>query len=204
MEFKIENESLEILNSKLSSIGKIYDKYNIDSLILKNEDELKKFYNLLSNKIKINNMKLLYRESIDGFGLINVKNKINKKSKILFLYLTGNKRIFGAFINEKIDIRDNNCYLKDENAFVFSLNNNKIYNNLIPEYAIRFYESNIMSILIGNTSKSNGFYFINGEKIITDEGLLNNPKVYDFQKNCELTEGDNNFIELEIFEIFSI
>ena len=83
------------------------------------------------------------------------------------------------------------------------MNNNKIYNNLIPEYAIRFYESNIMSILIGNTSKSNGFYFINGEKIITDEGLLNNPKVYDFQKNCELTEGDNKFLELEIFETFS-
>ena len=30
---------------------------------------------------------------------------------------------------------------------------------------------------------------------------MNNPKIYDFQKNCELTEGINKFTELEIFEI---
>ena len=80
---------------------------------------------------------------------------------------------------------------------------NTVYKNLIPEYAIRFYESNNLSILIGNTGKSNGFFFINGDNVITDGGLLNNPKIYDFQNNCELTEGNNQFIELEIFEIFS-
>ena len=36
-----------------------------------------KFYELLSNKIKINNMKLLYRISKEGRGLGNLKNKIN-------------------------------------------------------------------------------------------------------------------------------
>ena len=39
--------------------------------------------------------------------------------------------------------------------------------------------------------------------IINDEGLLNNPKIYDFQKKNELTEGNNKFNELEIFEIYS-
>ena len=45
----------------------------------------------------------------------------------------------------------------------------------------------------------NGFYFNSGN--IYDGGLLNNPKVYDFQKNNELTEGFYKFTELEIFEI---
>ena len=37
--------------------------------------------------------------------------------------------------------------------------------------------------------------------ILYDQGLLNTPKVYDFQKNNELTEGDSKFIELEVFEV---
>ena len=80
---------------------------------------------------------------------------------------------------------------------MFSLNNNKIYKILIPEYAIRFYESN--PILIGNTKNSNGFWIYSGK--FNCPNLLNTPKVYDFQDKNELTEGLNNFMELEIFEM---
>ena len=141
-------------------------------------------------------MKLLYRSSRDGLKLNDLKNKINNKSNLIFLFLTGNTRIFGSFFKVEIEV-NHNTYQKDENAFVFSLNNNKIYKILIPENAIRFYEGN--PILIGNTAKSNGFYFNSGT--IYDQELLNNPKIYDFQKNSELTEGSNKFIEFEIFEI---
>ena len=58
--------------------------------------------------------------------------------------------------------------------------------------------------MIGNSKSSNGFFFGQEEGIINDEGLLNNPKIYDFQKKNELTERDNKFNELEIFEIYSI
>ena len=82
---------------------------------------------------------------------------------------------------------------------MFSLNNNKIYKILIPEYAIRFHSD--CPILIGNTDNKNGFLFWKGNFMCTD--LLKTPKIYDFQKNNELTEGKNNFSELEIFEINS-
>ena len=91
-------------------------------------------------------------------------------------------------------------FYKDENAFVLSLNNNKIYKVLKQEFAIRFVNE-INPILIGNNSYSNGFYFNDSGKEIYDGGLLNNPKVYDFEKNYELTEKSNKFNELEIFEI---
>ena len=53
--------------------------------------------------------------------------------------------------------------------------------------------------MIGNNDNSNGFWMYEGK--VYDKGLLKNPKVYDFQKNNELTEGLDNFKELEIFEI---
>ena len=129
-------------------------------------------------------------------GLNNLKDKINNKSNLIFLIQSGDNRIFGSFIKTKIEVKHDN-YIKDEDAFAFSLNNNKIYKILIPKQAIRFYEGNPLKV--GNTGNSNGFYISNGT--VYDSGLLNNPRIYDFQKNGELTEGANKFIELEVFEI---
>ena len=140
-------------------------------------------------------MNLLYRASRDGLNLSNLRDRINNKSNLIFLFLTGNTRIFGSFISAKIEV-EHQKYIKDENAFVFCLNNNKIYKILIPEYAIYFYEG--YPLLIGNNWNGNGFW-INSS--IFDEHLLTYPIIYDFQKNNELTEGKNEFNELEIFEI---
>ena len=140
-------------------------------------------------------MKLLYRSSRDGLGLNDLRNKINNKSNLIFLILTGNTRIFGAFIKSKIEVK-HETYTKDKDAFVFSLNNNKIYKVLIPENAIYFV--NDYPILIGNSWNGNGFW-INSQKVA--EYLLTKPKIYDFQKDNELTEGKSNFNEFEVFEI---
>ena len=81
---------------------------------------------------------------------------------------------------------------------MFSLNNNKIYKILKPEFAIRFSKQDY-PISIGNNENNNGFYF-SGNKI-NDEGLLIEPKIYDFEKENELTEGKNKLNEFEIYEI---
>ena len=145
-------------------------------------------------------MNLLYRSSRDGFNYLSIVNKINNKSNLIFLYLTGNDRIFGAYIKtklENINLNGNQKTYKDENAFAFSLNNNKIYKILAPEYAIRI--DNTYYILIGNNSNWNGFYYY--QNIIYDKELIKVKKIYDFEKNYELTEGSGNLTELEIFEI---
>ncbi len=114
---------------------------------------------------------------------------------MIFLILSGNTRIFGTFIKSKIEVK-HDAYVKDENAFVFSLNNNKIYKILIPEYAMKF--SKEYTIIIGNNEKNNGLS-IYSRKI--HDNLLKEPKIYDFQKSNELTEGLNELQEFEIFEI---
>ena len=196
IEFNLENEYIDNYIKEIKSLGKIYDRNNIDSLILKNKNDINKFYNLFSNKIKINNIKLIYSSNKDGLELNSLKNKINNKSKLIFLFLCENNRIFGAFIKAKIEVK-HDAYIYDKDAFVFSLNNNKIYNILIPEYALRFY--NDYPVIIGNNAQSNGFWLNEGN--INDGGLLDNPKIYDFQKNNEPTEGNTKLLNLEIFEI---
>ena len=201
--FTPENEGVDKFIQSIKSFGGINDKlqkFYDDSIILKNEEDANKFYELISNKIKLSNMKLLYRASRDGHEFKNVADKINNKSNLIFLYLTGKSRIFGNYTKVKLENLGNNQnrYYTDENAFVFSLNNNKIYKIIKPELSIRFYNQKY-PILTSNNGNRNGFYFSGDE--ITDNGLLNNPKIYDFEKNKELTEGDNKFNELEIFEI---
>ena len=196
IQFNIKTEYFDNYIKSIKLLGQISDIFNIDSLILKNTEDSNKFYNLISKQIKINNIKLIYRSNRDGLKLDDLKNKINNKSNLIFLFLTGNTRIFGSFIKVKIEVK-HDTFIKDENAFAFILNNNKIYKILKPEYAIRFYEG--FPILIGNNGKSNGFYLYQGK--IYDTGLLKNPKIYDFQKNNELTEGSDKLNELEIFEI---
>ena len=170
-----------------------------DSLILTNQNDINKFIKLIDNNKITNNMKLVYRSSRDGFNYLSIVNKINNKSNLLFLYFTGNDRIFGAFIETKLENINLNgsykCY-KDENAFAFSINHNKKYRILVPQYSIAF--NSAYYILIGNNSNSNGFYY--GQNVIYDKQLINVSKIYDFSKNSEMTEGHGNLKELEIFE----
>ena len=135
-------ETLDALTNKLKAFGKVKRKlkyFDINTLILKNTDDFQKFHDLLSSCIDISNIQLLYRATRDGLSLENIVQKINNKSNLIFLYNTGNKRIFGAFIKTKLENIEKKKYYKDECAFVFSLDNNKIYKILIPDKAIAFY-----------------------------------------------------------------
>ena len=198
LEFCSEKDSIDNFLLKIKTFGNLKYLNDIDSLILNNEDNLNKFKALISNLIILNDFKLIYRLTKDGLSYESLVNKINNKSNLIFLFCTGNQRIFGAFIKTKLENIQSNVYFKDENSFAFSLNNNKIYKILIPEKAIKF-NRNSNIIKIGNDNHSNGFFIY--EKKIDDRGLLYNSKIYDFQKSNELTEGLNELTELEIFEI---
>ena len=171
---------------------------NIDSLILKDSNTINKFLSLI--EIKISKMNLLFRSSRDGFNYLNLVNKINNKSNLIILYLTGKDKIFGAYINiklENINLNGSRKYYKDENAFAFSLNHNKKYKILVPKNSIGI--DSTYYILIGNSGHGNGFY--HHQNTIYDKDLINGEKIYNFEKNSELTEGSENLLEFEIFEV---
>jgi len=101
IEFNLETDNL---TKSIKSLGNFFDLSNLNSMILKNKEDIDKFINLLSNKIKIYNMKLLYRASRDGLNIDNVKDKINNKSNLIFLFKTGNTRIFGHSLVLKLKL----------------------------------------------------------------------------------------------------
>ena len=201
--FIFDDKDFNEYTKSIKSLGSISSNNLLefkDSLILKTKEDLEKFQKLISKKLEINKIKLIYRKSRDGFGYDNIVNKIDNKSNLIFLYLTGDIRIFGNYIQTQlINIRSTqDHYYSDKNAFIFSLNNNKIYKVLKPEQAIRFYNNNDV-IYSSNNANSNGFY-VSGN-IICDGGTSREPKIYDFERNSELTEGRNVINEIEIFQI---
>ena len=190
----------KIIDDYINQIKNFGCLSNIDSLILNGNDNINKFYNLVNFNLLNNNIKLIYRSTVDGFNYLSIVNKVNNKSNLIFLYLTENKRIFGSYIKtklENINLNGTRKYFTDNNAFVFSLNNNKKYKILIPQYAIGF--DSTYYILFGNNRNSNGFYYC--QNVIYDKELISGYKIYDFSKNSELTEGTGKLVELEIFEI---
>lgn len=174
---------------------------NFESVILKKSNDINKFFSFIGTKRKLEKINLLYRTSRDGLDYLSIVNKINNKSNLVFLYLTGNERIFGAYIETKlknIDLNGSRKYYEDENAFVFSLNHNKKYKIVVPQNAIAFDDESI--ILIGNNRNNNGFWHYN-KNTIFDKDLIKNTKIYNFRRNSELTEGNDKLSEIEIFEI---
>ena len=110
---------------------------NIDSRILYK----KKDFNLVNEHLKSLyeekkiRYKLIYRASEDGaFGKI-FKNKVSRTKRTLIIISTKNNKTFGGFTEALWN--NSNTTRKDEKAFCFSFDKNKIYESkkyVYPEY----------------------------------------------------------------------
>ena len=169
--------------------------------ILKNYDEitmLKNKFKFLSkefNNKKQISLKLLYKASEDSDKSEIFHKKCNGiKNTIVFVENDKEKR-FGGFTTQTWD--GNGISKKDDNAFIFSLDNLKIYDiikgrNAIqchPEYSPIFMEK---QILIYNN------FFTNGGR--TNKTGQN----YNIKGGYELTGGYDKFgiKEIEVFHVF--
>ena len=133
------------LNNFLLNIKKFGDIYinkfnninSLNSIILKDNEDYYNFYEILSERIKINNIRLIFSSTKDGLSYQSIVKNVYNKSNLIFLFLTGGQRIFGAYISTQLNNIQPNKLIKDENSLVFSLNNNKIYKILVPESFIK-------------------------------------------------------------------
>ena len=120
-------------------------------------------------------------------------NKCNGKCPTLAIIKTTNGYKFGGYTTQIWKEGE----IKDNNAFVFSLDNKKKYNIKQPEHAIGFkkndfwlfgWSSNAI-VIYENCTKNNSNYVGNG--------------TYDIQKQYELNGGERNFA-VKSFEIFFV
>lgn len=194
---ELEKIKKEILKEKIS-----FKNFFNDSTIIKKNEEKSNLISWISEKGKIKDIKILYRATRDGDNYKSFYNKCSNKGPTLSLIKTKSGRRFGGFSlaewSDKIGIKR----LKDNNAFLYSLDNMEKYNILKPELAICCYSDHSSFLTYGNNADSCGIYFY--DYFLQNKNGNENQKsrVYNVTSDYCLS-GENTF-NVEEVEVFSV
>ena len=140
-EIEILKKEVNTLKQEINSMKTEFEKKNKEiseqlfSLLIK-KDILKNkiFKDLIENAIiekreEIRNKKiewkLIYKASIDGQSVSDCHSKCNKISDTVSIIFSSTGKIFGVYRN--LSINGSGPWSIDNNAFIFSVDNNKIY-----------------------------------------------------------------------------
>ena len=207
-EIKAFKEEIKELKEKIEPIIKRYNEnININQYIFKNESVImkKNEFDLIHLAIKsrmnktVKELKKLYQASIDGDGAINFHSRCDNIPNTLVLIQSKGNRRFGGFVSNTWESSESGNYKEDKNAFLFSLDKQKIYCCKNHKKAM-------------NTFKDNGPNFediivcsfpIQDKKLTTYESW--SETIYDFKKDKNaLSESGNNPIYVTDYEVFQV
>ena len=160
------------------------------------ENEVYKIKNLFEKKPK--QLKLIYQATKNGGESIDFYKYCGEKNNLIVLFEIKNNYKFGAFISQKLP-KDSSKKIKirDENAFLFSLTNNKKLKILEPENAIVI--SPDYPLNFGGDFGSNEIYTV-PSFLKNNSGMA--PKNSYGDKNKEITNGETSFVfqELKVYQ----
>ena len=141
---------------------------------------------------------LLYRGTDNGDDCGTFFHKCSKMGPTVSLIKTKKERIFGGFT--KVEWTNKKIMLKDENAFLFSINNKEKYDILKPENAINCIPDKC-TLIYGNNNDRYGIRLLNN---FFEKNNFENmaTKIYDTPSNFCLS-GNNIFLvkEVEVYQI---
>ena len=175
------------------------DKQNFNSKIMNKKEQI----NLIKNKFKkrgltIKKLNLLFSSSEEGDSSQIVHNKIDGKENILMLVKTTKGRKFGGYTNIGFD--SSQSTKEDNEAFLFSLDKLKTYDNIKEENAI-FCSKDTVPFFYSNF----GNYNIKIEnKFFSKDGYTTKKgDCYETTEDYEINGGEERFVvkELEFFQI---
>lgn len=181
----IKNNSSHILEESTIAT-KIEDKIN-----------LKKW---LSKRGVIKDIKLIYKATRDGENWRNFHEKCDEKGPTLSLFETVDGKRFGGFTMKSWQTANPISRVKDEKAFLFSLDKSKSYKIVHSEYAISNFVNNCQ--IFGNQGEGDGLY-LDGNSL-SGKGCSENhlTKNYDIDDNYELSgDGKSQLKENECFQV---
>ena len=167
-----------------------------DSVIITKNDN----YNFIMMEIakrnnKIKSSKLIYKATRDGEN--NFFNKCNGIKDVLLLIKSDNNSIFGGYTKVGFQ-KSSNSTFKDDSAFVFSFNTNKIYPVKKGQDAIRCCDC------CGPQFYSGVIYLLKNFMNTNDNYVCQKSENYmGFTKDYELNNGTQKFkiLELEIYNL---
>ena len=139
-ELKEENKELkkriEILENEMKEIKKILNPdFNINRIKIGNKSVIMKEneFDLIHLAIKsrlnkeVKELKKLYQATIDGDGAINFHSRCDNIPNTLVLIKSAGNRRFGGFTSAQWSSSSSGEFKDDPNAFLFSLDKQKIY-----------------------------------------------------------------------------
>jgi len=170
---KLENEVNELRQWKENELNKKKKKYDLKSDIIKEKGFIEILYNRLEQNLYIKNkhfhLKRIYTSEKDGIYLKDLYTKCDGQKMILLAVenIAGYK--FGGFIQD-FKIEDENAYCIDlygdnNEDFIFSIDNNRIYNSIYTYNLKDTHKSNNAHI---NINKS--FLYFNSALKLSESG----------------------------------
>ena len=200
-EIKEIKNILEPINQKFKeSFGVNKHVFNNNSVIMK-ENEFDLIHLAIKSRInkEVKELKKLYQATIDGDGPINFHSRCDNIPYTLVLYKSEKNRRFGGFTSIPWSSSSSDEYKDDKNAFLFSLDKQKIYPYNNKGYAICCNKN------LGPTFGS-WTIGINGNSIQEKKLFVyESSSVYNcFGDSNALCEVNNSYIyalEIEVFQI---
>ena len=175
----------ELPNFELDALAK-------ESNIIKENKEEALIGDAITNSAK--KYRLLFRASRDGDSANKFHDICDKYSNLIVLIITEDGTRFGGFTSSKF--RSSSHLKFDNNAFLFSLDNKKVFNIIPGQYAIYCYDNTGPCFSKGSLYVPNNFFTKYGKTRIAGGP-------FQFKKDYELNNGIEKFLikELEIFQV---
>ena len=143
----------------------------------------------------IKRVKLLYRASRDGDNGSKFHSKCDGKKNTVTFVKTKNGRKFGGFAHSAWN--KTNCWISDNNVFVFSLDNYECY-----------YYNNNGNMIYGNSSS--GPYFGAGPDLYLNNGCLSSSNTsisessFDYKGKSYALNGSSSSFQVEDYEVYEL
>ena len=200
---KTINELIKWKENNKNKKGEDHSDHEVDSLIFNNQD-IHLISDRLTNKEELKDrnviFNLIYRASRDGADANSYHKMCDGKTNTVSVVQTVKGNKFGGYTETLIE--KGNLDYKDPNSFVFSLNKQKIYENLNKDGNVIRHYKGYGPYFVGGFITFDSQFYNNNNNIVYDRAssnfFSNNEKEY------EINNGEQFFAirELEVFEIF--
>ena len=190
--YKIDMNNLEELESNQDQEDRFPN--GIIKNIIKDQEEIELVVNKIAEKFPGSKFKLLYKGSKDGDSAADFHSRCNDAAKSLVIVEDNYGNRFGGFTTQ--DWGGEYMQKKDDDAFIFSIDRNKIYDVIPGQNAIGCYP-NFGPVFFGCQIRIYDNYTSKGGT--TYKKGLNYRTTEDF----ELTNGNQNFgvRDIEVYEV---
>ena len=199
------------LEKQVKQIQKLLEpNININKLVLKNksvimnENEFDMIHLAIKSRLnkEVKELKKLYQATIDGDGGVNFHSRCDNIPNTLVLIKSAGNRRFGGFTSTKWESHAGGEYKDDKNAFLFSLDKQKIYSFKNNGKAIYNYKD--YGPTFGGFDIHIRQHGIQEKHLYTYESYSDSSYNYYGDKNALSEDGKGSYIFALEYEVFQV